>query len=263
MWLNVMVNLDDAAQRLGVHYQTAYRWVRTGTLGAVKRGCVYDISEAEVERVLADRSVPQPPPRVGHVRTWAVPCGRLYDALLAGDEHGARVIVDRLCELRVEAVELIEELIAPVMRRVGEEWASERICVATEHRAAAICERLLARISMHPRGRPRGVAVVATAPGEQHSLPAGMAAVALRADRWHVHHLGTEVPVADLAALAAGVRADLVVFSLTYTLAKAEAEEAAERVGARGFRVLLGEPGRSLHSLLASAKERVPRPGLA
>ena len=38
------MNLKTAALRLGVHYQTAYRWVRSGQLVAVKVGAGYEIS---------------------------------------------------------------------------------------------------------------------------------------------------------------------------------------------------------------------------
>jgi excisionase family DNA binding protein len=58
------VNLKQAALRLGVHYQTAYRWVRSGELVAVKVGTRYEVSEASLERfvnrraeLVAERSV--------------------------------------------------------------------------------------------------------------------------------------------------------------------------------------------------------------
>jgi excisionase family DNA binding protein len=49
------VNLKTAAQRLGVHYQTAYRWVRSGQLVAVKVGAGYEVSEAAIARLRAQR----------------------------------------------------------------------------------------------------------------------------------------------------------------------------------------------------------------
>jgi excisionase family DNA binding protein len=49
------VNLKQAARRLGVHYQTAYKLVRTGRLSAIRIGGSYEISEAAVERYLAER----------------------------------------------------------------------------------------------------------------------------------------------------------------------------------------------------------------
>jgi excisionase family DNA binding protein len=43
------MNLKTVARRLGVHYQTAYRYVRAGDLVAVKVGGSYKISEAALE----------------------------------------------------------------------------------------------------------------------------------------------------------------------------------------------------------------------
>lgn len=43
------MNLKQAARELDVHYQTAYRWVRTGTLVAAKIGTSYEISPGSIE----------------------------------------------------------------------------------------------------------------------------------------------------------------------------------------------------------------------
>ena len=56
--------------------------------------------------------------------------------------------------------------------QVGANWAAGSLSIAEEHRASAICERLLAIRSQQPPGRPRGTAVAATPPGERHGLPA-------------------------------------------------------------------------------------------
>jgi excisionase family DNA binding protein len=56
------VNLKTAARRLGVHYQTAYRWVRGGQLVAVKVGAGYEISEAALELFHAQRDALQQMP---------------------------------------------------------------------------------------------------------------------------------------------------------------------------------------------------------
>ena len=49
------MNLKEAARRLGVHYQTAYRWVRSGDLVAVRIGSRYEVSDAAIERLRAQR----------------------------------------------------------------------------------------------------------------------------------------------------------------------------------------------------------------
>lgn len=255
LWLTLSVDLQTAADRLGVHYQTAYRWVRDGSLEAVKRGSVYDIAEDALVSFQAKRAAPAPPPPRAHVRSWAHQVDRLYALLIAGDELGARQLVDRLREGAIEPLELCEELFGPTLHRVGVAWETGRISVAEEHRAAAMAERLLARLAVHPRGRPRGICVVGTPPREEHGLPASMAAVVLRADRWQVHHLGTQVPILDLIELTGALRANLVVLSMTNAevLAMADALSAQIREQA-GAEVLVGRPGASLRDLVRLAR---------
>jgi excisionase family DNA binding protein len=106
------MNLKTAALRLGVHYQTAYRWVRSGQLVAVKVGAGYEISDAAVARLQAQRAATERMPGGGASgRTTAVDSkSSLEDALHVLDlmvdavtvdstavgERAARVIADHL-----------------------------------------------------------------------------------------------------------------------------------------------------------------------
>lgn len=237
-----------------MHYQTAYRWVRSGTLHAVKIGSAYDITDHEVDRVAAERSRPVPAPRTTLVRSWAVQQERLHRMLVDGDELGSRQLVERLHEGGIGPVDLCDELFAPVLLLIGQEWAEGGVSVAVEHRASAICERILGRLSVHPRGRPRGTAVVCTPPGEEHSLPAAMAALSLRADRWQVHHLGTQVPAAELTSLLGAVKADLLVLSLCNPDLHGAADPTVAAAAAAGVKVLVGRPGSTLRQLREMAR---------
>jgi excisionase family DNA binding protein len=253
--LNGGVDLRTAADELGVHYQTVYRWVREGSLAAVKRGVVYEVEPEEVDRFRSRRSTPTPPPARTVVRSWANQVDRLYDALVLGDDVTARQTVDRLHEGGAGVVELCERLFTPALKRLGDSWARGRITVADEHRAAAMCARLLPRISEYPRGRPRGVAMVTTTPGEAHELPGMMASMALRADRWRVHHLGTQLPHDQLGALIKREGADLVVLSVTSPSGLAEARRYAALVERElHVRALVGRPGATLTDLLDLAR---------
>jgi excisionase family DNA binding protein len=255
MALNGSVDLRTAADELGVHYQTAYRWVREGTLTAVKVGPAYEVHPDELDRLREQRATPTPPPSRAQVRSWAPHVDRLYDALMLGDEVNSRGLVDRLHDGRTDVVEMCERLFTPVLKRIGDGWAKGRVSIADEHRAAAMCTRLLARVSTQPRGRPRGVAVVATVPGEAHELPGMMAAIALRADRWRVHHLGTELPFDQLLDMARREAADLVVLSVTTTSAQKDSRAYGDRArAALGARVIVGHPGATLTDLLELAR---------
>lgn len=60
------MNLKTAAKRLGVHYQTAYRYVRSGQLVAVRVGTGYEVSDAAVDmlaaRLAAREALPEKAP---------------------------------------------------------------------------------------------------------------------------------------------------------------------------------------------------------
>jgi len=250
------VDLRTAAGRLGVHYQTAYRWVRDGTLQASKVSGVYDVTEDEVARLADARALPSPPPRRATVRSWDHQVERLFGTLAVGDELAARVVVDRLHEGGIPIAELCDHLVAPALRRIGTAWADGILTVAHEHRSAAICERILARVAEHPRGRPRGVAVAATPPGELHGLPSIMAAMTLRADRWAVHHAGCDVPAEDVLGLAQDVGARLLVLSVTQPTLGPVAEALAARAQELGIPALVGRPGATLRELLDGTRQR-------
>jgi excisionase family DNA binding protein len=249
------VDLAQAAHELGVHYQTAYGWVRSGTLRAVKVGKTYRVRRADLER-FAERRNAGRSPRPIQVRDWAHQIERLAAALDVGDERAARTVVERLVDGGISPVDLCDELLAPVLRRFGDRWAAGVGTVADEHRATAICERLLARLPAR-RTRVRGTAAVGTPAGEHHALPALMAAIALRWDGWRVHHLASDIPAPDLAGFLARERPDLLVLSTTMPAGVAvnAARRAAESLGVA---VLVGSSGQRLSELLDAALELGP-----
>jgi MerR family transcriptional regulator, light-induced transcriptional regulator len=249
------VQLADAAQTLGVHYQTAYGWVRQGTLPARKTPRGYEVSESDV-RVLAERRAGGSEPRRAiRVRDWAAQAAGLYDALVAGDETRARHVFARLAP-GVPLSDLCDLVIGPALHRIGAGWLAGNVSVAVEHRASAICERLIGSRAQQPQGRPRGTAVTATPPGERHALPTLMAAACLRDDRWRVHHLGADLPVADLIELTGATGADLVVLSSSTPDATrlAQQVEAELLASLPDVRVLTGRQGDTLRELLDRAR---------
>jgi excisionase family DNA binding protein len=253
------MQLRDAAEALGVHYQTAYAWVRQGILPARKLARGYEVSESDVRDLAARREAGTPPPPEVRVRDWDAQASRLYAALLAGDE--ARVRQDfGPSAPGVPLTELCDLVIAPALRRIGAQWAAGELSIAAEHRATAICERLLAARFRPAQGRPRGVAVTTTPPGESHALPALMAAACLREDHWQVHHLAADLPVDELIGFAADTGATLVVLSSLSAGAARDAAAEARQIRARlpHVRVLTGRSGDTLTRLRDLARGAGP-----
>jgi MerR family transcriptional regulator, light-induced transcriptional regulator len=247
------MQLREAAEMLGVHYQTAYGWVREGVLPARKVGRGYEVTDEDVRTLSARRSAGRAPAQEIHVRDWAAQADRLYSAIAEGEETQARAALNRLAG-SVSLIDLCHRVIGPALRRIGDEWAVGHVSIAQEHRATAICERLVAVHASQPAGRPRGIAVVTTPPGERHNLPALMATACLREDRWLVHHLSGDLPVSEIIGMSRWVQADLVVLSCTTQDAVASAPGAAAEIEAAGLEVLTGRPGATLPDLLQQAR---------
>jgi MerR family transcriptional regulator, light-induced transcriptional regulator len=249
------MQLREAADVLGVHYQTAYGWVRQGVLPARKTARGYEVSDADVSALAERRAAGTAPPPQIRVRDWTAQADRLHAAIVSGDETSARQFFGRLAR-GVPVADLCERVIAPALNRIGTDWEAGEAKIAIEHRATAICERLIAARARQPQGRPRGIAVTATPPGERHALPALMATACLREDRWLVHHLAADVPVAEVVSLAVDVGAILVVLSAATAEAARLARQAARDIelAAPGLHVLAGQPGKTLSELRRSAR---------
>ncbi|BBY15346.1 cobalamin B12-binding domain-containing protein [Mycolicibacterium litorale] len=137
--------------------------------------------------------------------TVAIPAARerLWTAVLAGDEYSATAAVFDAIDADVTAEDVLLDVIAPVQRRVGTEWAANRITVAEEHAATAINDRVIAALAYHPASAPRpnlGRVTVACVDGEWHALPARLLTEVLRLRGWHVDFLGAQVPTPHLVA---------------------------------------------------------------
>lgn len=250
------LELQAAADELGVHYQTAYRWVRSGRLSAEMVAGRYLVPRAAIERLNRSRETPHRPPpptssRLDHAAE------RMHVALVAGDEPAVRKLASRLADEGAPITVLVEQVIAPPLRRIGQQWSDGEISVWVEHRASAIVERLLGELVPNPRGRRRGTVVVAAVAGDQHSLPTTMAAVALRDDNWHVHHLGADLPIGELEQFCREHPVDLVVITVTNPLARSLADDAAARLRALGVAVISGGTGRALAELVELARAAV------
>ncbi len=250
------VDLQTAADQLGVHYQTAYRWVRNGRLDAELIGGRYLVSPTDISELDRVRHTPSTPPapkpeRLEHAGQ------RMYEALVAGDESAATKIAGRLAEEGTPLVDLIATVLVPPMREVGDAWQRGELTVWAEHRASAIVERLLGELAINPRGRRRGVAAVMSVTGDRHSLPTTMAAIALRSDNWLVHHLGADLPPEEITKFCEVHQVGLIVITVTNPETQALADETAAALRSAGTPTIVGGSGHDLAELIDLARREV------
>ncbi|HEX6423308.1 MAG TPA: B12-binding domain-containing protein [Acidimicrobiales bacterium] len=194
------LTLQQVADQLGVHYMTAYRYVRTGQLAGVRRGGRWTVTAGDLAAFprRAGDDAPGDAGSDGPYRT------RLLDRLVAGDEAGAWRVVESALVSATTPDRAHLDLLAPCLRAVGDRWAAGTLTVGGEHVASAVAARLAARLAplCARRGRHRGTLVVGGAPGELHGLPITLLANVLRARGWEVVELGPNTPTADLVGAA-------------------------------------------------------------
>lgn len=186
------LTVQEAADHLGVHYMTAYKYVRTGKLPATKSGSEWRIRQDDLE---AFATRPKPPNGRASRRQVNY-ADRLIATLIQGDEAASWSVLDGAMASGSEPEVLYLTALAPAMREIGDRWERGVLTVAEEHRAAAVMQRLVGRLGpmMRRAGRTKGTAVIGAPPNDAHSLPVAMLADLLRRQGVAVVDLGADVP---------------------------------------------------------------------
>lgn len=252
------VELRAAAAELGVHYQTAYRWVRNGRLPATIVAGKYSVSRSDLDEFAQLRNRPTPVSTPSPQRLDGQ-AARMHEALMSGDDPTARQIARRLVEEGTPVKDLIVQVLSPPLRQIGQSWHDGEISIWVEHRASAIVERIVGELTPTPRGRRRGTVMVAAVSGDLHALPTAMAAAALRADNWRVEHLGANMPPEELVDFCATHDITVAVLSITNSDVEAVVQRAATALRKSATRVVVGGPGRTLDDLLAEVRDATPQ----
>lgn len=142
------------------------------------------------------------------------PIAGLLEALQAADARALRTGL-RKAAMSLGPRRFVMEVAAPFTEAIGSYWASSRIDVHTEHLASSMLssqlEALLA--SFEETGEP--VILLATLPGEHHTLGLLMAAVYLAAEGASTRYLGADLPPDQMLRAADIVDAAVIAVSLS------------------------------------------------
>jgi excisionase family DNA binding protein len=213
---SVDLTLQEAAEELGVHYMTAYRYVRLGLLPANKVGGTWRVARADLD--LFRDGAPMGPQSDGGSRRRAPWADRLEARLLAGDSRGAWGVVEAALAAGAELDEVYLEVVSPAMAAIGERWEQGQLDIFVEHRATGIVMRLIGRLGPRfvRRGRTRGAVIIGAPSGESHALPVAIVSDLLRQHGWEVSDLGPDVP-AESFVRAMQITPDVVAVGVSVT----------------------------------------------
>lgn len=140
---------------------------------------------------------------------------RLYDTLITRDEAAASEVFEQALA-SFDLHPLIELVIFPTLRDIGEAWYNGKILVAVEHFASGfIRSKLMAIYQSLPVKRQVSCILIGGAPGELHEIGSLVAALLLREAGYCVEYLGPDLPLDDLVHYIKEEKPKMVILSAT------------------------------------------------
>lgn len=195
------------------------------------------------------------PSGLGELRSRALACALQLDA--AGldsmlDEAFAQLGPDRV----------IEGLIIPTAREVGEMWAAGRATVASEHLQSAVYARRLDALRS-PQLASEPVYLVSCLEGERHELASRLVAYYLARAGLCPLYMASDLPLSELEGICAARRPAAVLLSVTReAVLVAQLDRLVELAPRLGTPLVLGGAGVVRHApRLEAAGVRCWEPG--
>lgn len=168
--------------------------------------------------------------------------GDYLRALSKQDRSAAVEVVTRVLAGRTAVADVIEQMLAPAQAEVGVRGQRDDWSVADEHAATAITEVVLGVLTLRqpePVARPAPVCVTTPA-GEWHGLAALMVAEGLRARRWDVILLGSDLPADHLRRFLDRVRPAALLLSCTMATALPQLARSLDVAAEAGVPAIVG-----------------------
>lgn len=194
----------QVARAIGVSESTLKRWCDGGLIPMTKTAGGH--RRIEVSAVITflretGRTVIEPellnlPVTAGKTEwTLARATDRIVASLVAGDESVVRQIIFDLLLADHSVTAIFDDVLAPAMHRIGEEWDCGDVAVYQERRACEICMRCLHELRGSLTSHDNfPLAVGATVEADIYTLPVTMSEIVLRNVGWKTTLLGTNLP---------------------------------------------------------------------
>lgn len=144
---------------------------------------------------------------------------------------------------------LMEDVIVPLMHRIGSSWREGSLRVAHEHLASAVVRSFVGSFDGAFQVSATAPEVVVTTPaGQLHEIGALLAAATMASEGWNVTYLGPSLPADEIAAAVRSRGARAVALSVVYPTddpnLRAELQRVTQLVGPE-VPVLVGGRGAS------------------
>ena len=240
----ISISTHQASELLGVHESSVKRWCNTGDLTCwLTPGGHRRIPVTALAAFAEEQNLQVPLRHFGAEagRVWAgldqarrkqdfsALVDLAYDWITKGQGDPLVRLIEYLLLEKISLAHLLDHIVGPVMRRIGDGYLEGRLSIGEEHRLTQIMRDVLVTLSttgsVAPKsnGAVKPTAIVGCGRGEVHELGALMVRMVLLNAGWQVRYLGLDVPTEEFAALQIRHGATLVCISMMPPSGEAEA----------------------------------------
>jgi MerR family transcriptional regulator, light-induced transcriptional regulator len=140
------------------------------------------------------------------------------ERILEGAERYSSAACEQSLTLAISLLSparLIDEVLEPLLREVGDRWHQGRFSIAQERMVSSSVRRHIGLIvETYDRSARREAIVFATLPGERHELGLLMTAMICASHGFKIHYLGPDLPPEEIGRYAREVGAALLAISV-------------------------------------------------
>ena len=142
---------------------------------------------------------------------------QLYKKLTQGNIEDSMKIYEEYVKI-FNSSDFFDKILKPVMYDIGEQWATNKISIATEHVASNIAQTLVKIIMDKVTGTSKKKKILICVPvGEEHHIGCDVLETYLSIKGFKVFNMGTSIPTESIIGFIENNKPDIVFISITLT----------------------------------------------
>ena len=139
----------------------------------------------------------------------------LYKKLTDGDINSSVKIYEEYIKI-FNSADFFDKILRPVMSKIGDDWANNRISIATEHVASNVAQTLVKIIMDQVTGMVNKKKILVCVPiGEEHHLGCDVLETYLSIKGFKVYNMGTSIPTESILSFIESNKPDVILVSIT------------------------------------------------
>ena len=139
----------------------------------------------------------------------------LYKKLTDGDIHSSIKIYEEYIKI-FSSADFFDKILRPVMYKIGDDWANNKISIATEHVASNVAQTLVKIIMERVTGMVNKRKILVCVPvGEEHHLGCDVLETYLSIKGFKVYNMGTSMPTESILSFIESNKPDVILVSIT------------------------------------------------